>query len=231
MKNGIDIVGDFPRQLLANQDIKRFLTVIEEFVVRCVGEIELLPELYMNPEMIPDKWVGLKLQDWGIDLKCLNLNDTQKRRLLHGVIPIVYRQKGTIPGIVNLIRFLLGIEVIVQLIDVLPENVWIMGESIMGETTEIGIDDPYSFLLIQSLVDLTDVQVANMLCIANYMRVGGTEVLLDYPNKVELIEQYWVIGHEVLGIMGTKQIGTGRFDFVYEQNYPYPGTRRATFVN
>lgn len=227
-----DIATDFPRELRNKEGIRLLLEVIEEYYCRQLQEVELIPEYVLDPKQIPIFWLPLKLDDWGFSLGKLELTEDQQRKLLSGILPIIYEQKGTLLGIVNLIRLLLGIEVTANIKSVSAEEIWIINHSQINQNTRIGSSDPASFLLIESVQDLTQEQVDNILVVVNFMRVGGTEVLLDYPNKEIVVEEYWIIGKPGHTI-GSKKITGIIKDKTYEGNYPYPGTRRQEtgFIN
>lgn len=222
----VNLVSDAPKALVAHDGVRNILELYGDILTSCVDDVAKLPYFMYDPTQVPLQFLNMKLQDKGFDLGTFSLTEDQKRNLL-GLIAVIYRSKGTLLGITNLIRLLLGLEVTaaIQSADVM--DAWQIGVDEMGVGTIIGIEDPASFLVITSANDLTEEQVRNIFMLANYMRVAGTEVLLDYPNMVPPDDEFWMIG--VHGF-GTRSIG-GFYSFIYEQGYPPPGIRRGSFLN
>lgn len=222
-----DIKNDFPKQLLANTETNQFMSVIDEFFKRRAMEIGEIADLLLDPSKMPEHVLNLKLKDWGFYLRGLELTENQKRKLIT-LMPIIYRYKGTIAGIVNLIRLLLGIEISVTTEDFSGDEVWVMDESVMDETTIISIPNPTSYLLITYDGLLTTIQIANIKIIVDFMRVAGTQVIYSFPSSVDSVFNFWVIDESS---MDDFELFTDNYNKGYEQNYPYQGTRRTNFVN
>jgi len=226
---GVDLIQDTPRKLREITDVAAMVRTLEDTLCDSTLDILSIADLNLDATKIPDKFLQQKLANWGFKLECLDLTPEQIRKLIDGLIPVIYRWKGTLGGIVNLIRLLLGLEVTAEIESADIGGGWEIGFGEIGDTTIIGIDDPASFLIITSTVPLTDLQVANILCLVDYMRVAGTEVILEYPNKVELDDFFWRVGIQLIGDM--TNMGSSSYDAVYENNYPQPGTGRVTFAH
>lgn len=148
------------------EDLKKFIAIIQEIASIKLCEIDRFTSI-IDPDLAPIKFVEAMLQDLGNPFG-FTLTDIDKRRLAQ-VLWSIYRQKGTGAGIVNAIRFFLGLEVTVEA----------MGRGGLGlGDVEIGIDwilgsgalrDWYG-LTIVSPIGLTEDQREKILIIANYMR-------------------------------------------------------------
>lgn len=221
----LNLIKETPKRLRSIDNVAAMVRTIDRALCSVQDDIVPLPETFMDPQKVPAKLLGHKFADLGWDMDCLVLTEAQKRKLLP-LIPIIYRQKGTLPGIVNLVRLLFGIEITATIEQVTQEKSWKIGFSKIGIDTFIGIQNPASFLIIQSPIDLTDEQIINIECVIDIMRVAGTQTLLDYPNRIQLEDLYFVVGKDKIG--GGKKIG-GEFGRISHRNYPDNGNIRETF--
>lgn len=99
-----------------------------------------------DPDQAPEVYVDLMLRNLGNPFTEIFLPLEQRRKLVKTLIPI-FRQKGTARGIVNAVRFLLGI--IVEITDPhgIEEHSWRVGISEIGQTTFVGGDRVYCNIL------------------------------------------------------------------------------------
>ncbi len=107
----------------------------------------------VDPDTAPMPFVELLLASLGNPFKSVYLTDLQKRKLARLLIPM-YRQKGTARGIINAVRFLLGIELEIEdphgvdgweigyagstLTGQYPPDVWQVGIHEIGRNTYVG---------------------------------------------------------------------------------------------
>lgn len=137
--------------------------------------------------------------DWAVE----ELSVTDKRRLIRVLVDI-YKQKGTDPGVINAVRFFLGVEVS---IDEYADSGWILDVDLLGESSILGTSVSallYSFDVLSEVV-LTDDQRTRIRQIGEYMKPAHTHLvrILDPvevfpPDHLELgvsllIPSEWIL--------------------------------------
>jgi hypothetical protein len=127
----------------------------------------------------------------------LSLND--KRRLIRVLVPI-YQEKGTEAGIINAIRFFLGVEVTI----VYPafDDPWLLGVDELGVGTLLSTADLHtrlSFKIVSPVV-LDATQRDTMIKIAEYMKDARTHLIqpIEEPEAL-IVTDHWTIGVSLLG--------------------------------
>lgn len=187
----IDMLPEMNVEEDVTQDLHKFIACLQEPTDLLVDEIDAWTDI-IDPDKAPEACVDAMLADLGNPFD-FELTLTDKRRLVRVLVPM-YRLKGTQPGIINAIRFFVGVEVTISR----PafEGVWLIGFDELGVDTTLGTSDAwprFSFNVV-SPITLTDEQRTRITKIANYMR-GGREHLLAIieptpppavPNHVEL---------------------------------------------
>lgn len=140
---------NIPPRIYHVQDPDKIFELWKELVcITATGErsyAELFQDLF-DPDKAPMPFVELMLISLGNPFKAIILTDSQKRKLVKLLIPI-YKQKGTAIGIINAVRFLLGIEI--DIIDPhgVDEDGWQVGKSEIGLNTYVGGGRVYCNLL------------------------------------------------------------------------------------
>lgn len=222
----VNIRGEFSKKLASDIEFDRLLRVFEIMIERAGHELSEVPIKALDSTQIPNFLLRHGLYDWGFTLDCVAFTENQIRKLLGGLIPEIYKQKGTIPGIVNVIRLLTGIEA--EVTTFLDEGVWIIDESIMSEDTIIGVSNPSLYLFVKIDQDLTEAEADSILCIIDFMRVAGTRVILEYNNQVHDLDKCWEIGTSFIGDTEICEFAGGE---LYEGNYPEAGVGNETYIN
>jgi phage tail-like protein len=128
------------------------------------------------------------------------LDADDKRRLIRVLVGI-YQLKGTARGIIDAIRFFLGIEV--EIVTYLGDpDIWVMGEDELGVGTFLGPGDQrarFSFEII-SPVGLTDEQRERIRAIVDLMKPGHTHLIrIVEPTPPEVADP-WELGLSELSI-------------------------------
>ncbi|HET9621793.1 MAG TPA: phage tail protein [Kofleriaceae bacterium] len=113
-------------------DLQRFLACLQEVTDLLCVEIDHFTDL-LDPDLAPDPILDLMLGELG-DPFAFDLSVVDKRRLLN-VLVAMYREKGTAQGIVNAIRFFLGLDV---QITSYAGGALFLGESQLGEDWVLG---------------------------------------------------------------------------------------------
>ena len=182
-------------------DLRRFVSVLQDVVDILLCSIDEWTTI-LDVDLAPEAFLDAILQDLGNPFaQCISdLSVNDKRRLARVLISI-YKQKGTEPGVINAIRFFLGVEVTLDVINCRPY--WQLGVSELDVSTTlappVGSSLWYSFYVTSPVV-LTDAQRERMLCIAQYMKGAQEHVLgLIEPGDLVTPSSFWVLSQSMLG--------------------------------
>ena len=174
----------------------------------------------IDPDVCSEAFLDAILVDLGNPFEFGDLTVTEKRRLVRILVQI-YKAKGTGQGVIDVIRFFLGIEVE---IDVFNGSGWELttddvDPSIGDELSQQGEDAPdpavlgpgdqallYTFVVV-SPQNLTDDERDRMMEIVEYMKPAHTHHRISEPSSTEEID------HVELGLseLGSPGIGAGHF--------------------
>jgi phage tail-like protein len=177
-------------------DLWRFIACLQEVTDLLLSEIDRFPDIF-DIERAPETFLDLILLDLGNPF-LFNLNAIEKARLA-SILTALYRQSGTEIGIVNAIRFFLGIEV-----EVLPftADLLDLGEAEIGVNWILGPSDRaalYTFDVRAERV-LTDVEQHQIRTIVNYLKTAHTHFAhFKMPSEPAPIDS-WTLGVSELGI-------------------------------
>ena len=158
----------------ATRDLAKTVAVFQEVLNVLLAEIDDFA-LILDPDTAPIEYVNRMLEDLGQPFAfTAELVDADRRRLLAVLIDI-YRLKGTAPGIINVIRFFLGIEIT---IDLYSSYSWDLGVDELGSGAVLGSSNPYDLYSydIISPTALSDEERARIRTIAEYMQPAHTHL-------------------------------------------------------
>ena len=182
----------------ASGDFLKFTGALQEILDLLLCEIDRWTDI-LDPDLAAEQFLDCMLDDLGNPFD-FDLTVTDKRRLIR-ILVSIYKQKGTSPGIVNVVRFFLGIEVVVNSfsaegwelgIDELGgSGVGEEGTAILGPGTSFGL---YSFEIAAPII-LTQEQRDRITDIANYMKPAHTHLI-----QIVEPETPTVIDHLELGL-------------------------------
>ncbi len=192
----IDMVPDLNVAEDETGDLARFVAVIQEVVDLLLCDVDRWVEI-IDVDLAPEPFVDAMLFDLGNPFE-FDLTLIDKRRLARLLVPI-YRQKGTADGIVNAIRFFLGIET--TLVYPAFGDVWTLGVDLLGIGSFLGTSDAaarYSYRIVSPVL-LTDEQRSQMLRIARYMHPAHEHVSIEEPPPPPTIPDHWELGYSELG--------------------------------
>jgi phage tail-like protein len=183
-----DVTGDLERLVDCWQDIV-WLLLWDADRIEQIWDVDRAQEVFLDA----------RLQDLG-NPHSFDMTENQKRKLLDVLVPS-YRQHGTEPAIINLVRFFLGITV-----TILPYNSfvyrWVLGEDTLGQGTYLGPDagDPalYTFV-IQSLIVLTTEERRWIGLIADVTKPAHEHYIIQDPNDAVTFD-HWELGYSRLGL-------------------------------
>lgn len=187
-------------------DLANFLGILQDLTDLLLCEVDEWSDIF-DPDLCPESFLDAMLLDLGNPFDFISLTEIDKRRLVR-ILTGVYQQKGTSGGVVNAVRFFLGLEV--EVLPINGTNYWQIGQDLLGISTFIAppVGSPlwYSFY-INSPVVLTADQRDKILKIADYMKPAHEHILniIEPEPPIIPIDGCWTISDTVLGVLG---IGT-----------------------
>lgn len=173
-------------------DLAKFTSCLQELAVLLLADVDRWTEI-LDPDLAPEWAVDRMLADLGNPFRFdLALND--KRRLVQLLVPL-YRQKGTDPGIINALRFFLGIEATIERY---VSSGFELGEAELGTVGDLAWElGPGSSAAIYSfdvgiVVYLTPTQRKQLRDVVNYMKPAWTHFITlrepEVPTVVDHVE-------------------------------------------
>ena len=151
-------------------DLRKFLSILQEPLDLILGDIDRFTDI-LDPDIAPDPFVDAMLFDLGNPFS-FDLELADKRRLIRVLVDI-YRQKGTAAGIINAVRFFLGLEVTINAL--ITEGL-ILGESELDTEWILAASGAgiYTFeiLILEADSPLTDEQRTRITEIADLMKAA-----------------------------------------------------------
>lgn len=124
-------------------DLRCFLACLQEVTDLVLFDIDRFTDI-IDPDLAPEPFLDVMLGELGNPF-AFDLVLADKRRLLN-VLVAMYREKGTAIGIINVIRFFLGLEV--QIIAYAGEALT-LGDSLLGEDWVLGPSSRFGALAFE----------------------------------------------------------------------------------
>lgn len=160
----------------------------------CEMDVELIKAAIADLSNITNidlsRAIDIILTNLGNPFPFFELSESQKRSLARALVPM-YRKKGTEAGIEQAILFFLGLTC--EVIDFSSgEDVWILGESELGEDTYLApsIDGSDLFFFVVEFYDsLSAEQKDQAERIIDFMKPGWTHYVIIQPT-LPLIEGF-----------------------------------------
>jgi len=192
------------RQEDVREDLLKFVACLQETTDLLLYEVDRWADI-IDPDLADLQYVDAMLADLGNPFpfaESLSLID--KRRLALLLVPI-YRSKGTEVGIVNAIRFFLGLEVTID--EYIDTTSMTLGESELGETGSDGewILGPstsflrFAFVVVAEVV-LTQEQRDRIEDIVEYMKPAHTHYLGTVEPTAPVVIDHLELGLSELGV-------------------------------
>lgn len=192
----LDLIPDMNQNEDESDDLKKFIACLQEVTDLLLCDIDHWVDI-LDPDLAPERYVDAMLADLG-DPFNFDLSDVDKRRLIRVLVPI-YQQKGTDPGIINAIRFFVGVEVTISV----PafDGIWDLGTSELGVGTWLSTSDIGSRLgfYVVSPVPLTAAQRDQITTIVKYMKDARTHFLGIIEPALPDVPDHWELGLSELG--------------------------------
>ena len=180
-------------------DLRRFVSCLDEVNDQALARIDAWTSI-LDPDTAAEPFVDLML--WGLGNPFpFTLSLIDKRRLLR-VLVSIYKLKGTAPGIINVVRFFVGVQPDITITSVSGEG-WDLGEAELGEDTVLGPSESYNVYSfeIHSEVLLTDEQRERISIIANYMKPAHTHLVrIAEPEPPPPVIDHLELGESELGV-------------------------------
>jgi phage tail-like protein len=178
-------------------DLKILIDAWQELVDLTLCDIDNFSDIY-DIERTSEAGVDLLLFQLGCPFETALLPVVKKRRLV-GALTGIYQSKGTIRGMVNAIRFFLGIEVEIRPIG---HGLMRLGISELGDNWVLGTSDRrliYSFV-VESPVILSDEDRESMRSIVMYMKPVREHLAAIIEPADEPEDDHWILGLSELGV-------------------------------
>lgn len=172
-----DLYSMFPamnRREDVTRELKKFVACLQEVTDLLLWDIDSWTDI-LDVDRAPDAHLEAMLESLGNPFPFALSTTIEKRKLIR-ILVAIYKQKGTAPGLINAVRFFLGLTIT---IDEYVNDTMSLGESrlgvdwILGPGTSFAL---YSFT-VNSGITLTDDQRAAIRTIANYMKPAHTHLL------------------------------------------------------
>jgi len=177
-------------------DLWRFIACLQEVTDLLLVEVDRFPEVF-DLERAPEAFVELILADLGNPF-LFDLDALGKRRLA-SVLVEMYRQKGTARGIINAVRFFLGVEI--QAVSAYASEALVLGESELGVDWVLGPSSRFALYAFDVFVDvpLTDAERKQLRAIVEYLKPAHTHFVdLIEPGLLPVFD-HWELGVSELG--------------------------------
>lgn len=195
-----DFITNFHKAADITRDLRKIILCFQDISDHLLALIDEWPSVW-DIDRAPEPLLDVILAELGNPFQ-FSMDLGTKRRLV-GLLTTVYRQKGTAAGIINVVRFFLGLDISITPVNI-RENFWLVGFNYLGVNTFVapGKGDPawYSFW-IDSPVLLTDEQREQIFSIADYMKPAHEHILgIREPGGIITQTDYWRLGYGNLGV-------------------------------
>jgi phage tail-like protein len=179
------LLPELNRREDATEDLRRFLTCLQEVTDLLLFDVDRFTDI-LDPDIAAEAFLDLMLGELGNPF-AFDLSVVDKRRLLN-VLVAMYREKGTATGIVNAIRFFLGLEV--EITSYAGEALF-LGESLLGEDWVLGPSTLFAALAFEIVSPrlLTAEERRRLRQIVDYLKPAQTHFArLVEPTPPETID-------------------------------------------
>jgi phage tail-like protein len=208
----IEFLPDMNRSEDTQQELNVFMSIFQEVLNVLLVSIDKWSDI-IDLDFAPEDFLDAMLADMGNPFSEFDLNEIDKRRLLRVLVDI-YKLKGTARGIIDVVRFFLGLEVTIEILN--EFDGWTLTEegaasSIGHELSDITEDAPnpaelgpsvaeiYSFVVDYPSGILTDEQRDRITSIAELMKPGHTHLIAVTDATPEETIDHAVLGFSTLG--------------------------------
>jgi phage tail-like protein len=179
------MLSDMDRRRDETGDLELFLSVLQEPLDQIVCDIDRWTDI-LDVDIAEERYLDQMLITLGNPFTFV-LSIEDKRRLIRTLVRM-YQQKGTAIGIINVVRFFLGIEIEITAYN---QDGWLLGVHELGWDNYLASSESfarYSFIVISPVI-LTDEQRTWMRALIVYMKPAHTHLIeLREPEVPENID-------------------------------------------
>jgi phage tail-like protein len=176
-------------------DLERFISALQDIVDMLLWDVDYVPRIW-DIDKSPAVWLPALLADLGNPFS-FDLTENKERKLAAILIEI-YKQKGTEVGIINVVRFFMGIEI--TDISSYNQSCWLLGEHELGVDTYFGPGNKAALYTFEVTVSqtLTAEQERQMSILIDYMKPAHTHYIIIQPASPVFID-HWSLGESRIG--------------------------------
>lgn len=201
-----DMIGEKNRNEDTTGDLARFISLFQEVTDLVLYDIDRFTQL-ADPDLAQPDAVEAMLDDLGDPFTEFDLDTIDQRRLVHLLVAI-YQEKGTNDGMINAVRFFMGLEIT---IDEIGFGTWVLGKgsgSALGVNSVLGTSDPATLNTFDVVVstNITAAQVAQVEAICQYMRPAWTHLRNVVQPSTAPVFVPWVLGRHGYSFLGVNCI-------------------------
>lgn len=189
------MLGQTNRDQDVTQELEAFANAIQDSIDQWLCSIDEWSKIH-DPDQASEPFLDAMLLDLANPFDFdLSVND--KRRLIRVLVDI-YRQKGTEPGIINVVRFFTGIEITIQ---AFGDEGWDLGVDELGETTVLGPGTSFALYSFEILapVALTAEEESRIEKLAEYMKPARTHLIRIVSPATPAVIDHLELGLSELG--------------------------------
>lgn len=157
----------------ASGDLQAFVACLQEVLDLLLVDIDKFVEI-IDPDLAPIAFVDAILADLGNPFT-FDLADDDKRRLAR-LLAVIYKTKGTTPGMIGAVAFFVGVTITIDSIGFAACS---LGVSELGVDWELGTSDAGILNTLQPVsgITLTATQVDQITQILEYMKPAESHLL------------------------------------------------------
>jgi phage tail-like protein len=177
-------------------ELRNLLLCMQEVGELLLYEADAFPNV-LDPDTAPEAFVDAMLSDLGNPFG-FTLSTIDKRRLAQ-TLRRMYGQKGTDVGIINAIRFFLGIEVTIERVRASGAHLGV--DSTLGQEFTLAsgaLADFYTFIVhvSQTIDDETEARIDEIVA---FMRRAPCHWRIEAPSMID-DPDHWQLGFSRLGV-------------------------------
>lgn len=190
------MIPQIARERDQTEDLRKFISCLQEVTDLLLYDIDRFTQIF-DPDIAPEWALDLMLEGLGNPFP-FTLSEIDKRRLLR-VLVKMYRLKGTAVGIIDVVRFFLGIDITIT---TYSGEALVLGESELGIDWILGPSDAWSIYAFEIVAPfaLTDEQRKRIVFIAEFMKPAHTHLARIVEPEVPDVIDHLELGLSELGV-------------------------------
>lgn len=201
--DGIVAASDRKRDLESDGHLRKLAVVLQDLLNVLWYRVDSVQYLDDPMRCHPD-WVDHLLYERGNPFR-FPIDSEMLRRRLANALPGFYKKVGVVPGIVDMLKLLLGIEFTIQVYN--SADYWRLGFSHLGSETTLGPGTAWArnSYEIDSPIDLTDEQRRIVIAVATWADPADLHLvrIVEPSTSTPVVPTYWTLGYSALGFTTT----------------------------